>query len=174
MSLSNPQSSPPEEVELETKPTRIMHGLGSTPEYRAWYNMKSRCYTAKLPAYKNYGGRGIRVCDEWLHDFPQFLKDVGKRPSPKHSLDRINVNGNYEPSNCRWVTKDIQIRNTRVRPGHKTGHNGVGWDSKWGKWRARIHVDRKYIHLGYFNTMEEALACRKEGELKYWGEIYET
>ena len=89
------------------------HGMAYNPEYRAWASMRSRCNDKKLKCYKNYGGRGIVVCERWK-DFAAFYADMGQRPTPKHSLDRIDVNGNYEPSNCRWATLVEQARNKRV------------------------------------------------------------
>jgi hypothetical protein len=71
------------------------------PEYWAWKHMKCRCYNPKDKGYKNYGGRGIRVCDRWPKSFFNFLDDIGHRPLKTHSLDRINNDGNYEPKNCR-------------------------------------------------------------------------
>lgn len=95
--------------------TKYFNNEIKSKEYRAWHQMKTRCYNHKIKQYKNYGGRGIRVCDRWLGDdgFSNFLKDMGNRPSPKHSLDRFpNNDGNYEPNNCRWATKKQQARNT--------------------------------------------------------------
>lgn len=87
--------------------------FGASPEYKVWIGMKRRCYDASFKDYPNWGGRGIRVCERWNSSFANFLSDMGKRPSAKHSIDRIDSNGNYEPSNCRWVTPDIQGSNTR-------------------------------------------------------------
>lgn len=84
-----------------------------TKEYRAWESMKRRCLSPKAQSYRWYGKRGIRVCDEWLHDFPAFLKHIGRAPSPKHSIDRIESDGNYEPGNVRWATATEQSRNRR-------------------------------------------------------------
>jgi hypothetical protein len=81
-------------------------------EYGIWFNMLRRCEDHADRRYASYGGRGIRVCERW-HDFKSFLADIGRRPSPDYSLDRIDNDGNYEPSNCRWATRDQQIRNTR-------------------------------------------------------------
>jgi hypothetical protein len=82
-------------------------------EYRAWINMRSRCYTPSSTGYELYGGRGISVCADWNTSFAAFLRDMGHRPSPQHSLDRIDTNGNYEPENCRWATHKTQSRNVR-------------------------------------------------------------
>ena len=95
------------------------HGEGGygegkrTLEYNSWGSMKSRCNDANNPAYSRYGGRGITVCDRWRNSYEDFLADMGRRPTPQHSLDRINNNGNYEPGNCRWATQSEQCRNTR-------------------------------------------------------------
>lgn len=75
--------------------------------------MKNRCYNENTYKYPDYGGRGIIVCKRWVDSFANFIADMGKRPSKKHSLDRINVNGNYTPSNCRWATPKQQARNKR-------------------------------------------------------------
>jgi hypothetical protein len=85
-----------------------------TPEYRAWIEMRRRCTNPKRENFKHYGGRGIRVCERWMHSFQAFFADMGRRPSRFHSLDRENVNGHYEPGNCRWATQKTQIANRRV------------------------------------------------------------
>lgn len=82
-------------------------------EYVAWRNMKARCYRPEVKEYKNYGGRGIKICNRWLLSFESFYQDMGKKPTSKHSIDRIDVNGNYEPKNCRWATRKEQSRGLR-------------------------------------------------------------
>lgn len=82
-------------------------------EFQAWLDMKKRCYGATNPRYKDYGGRGIRVCHRWYFSFKNFLDDMGPKPSTKHSLDRIDNNSDYHPSNCRWATYTQQLRNQR-------------------------------------------------------------
>ena len=91
----------------------IVHGLSHTAEYAVYLGMKDRCYNVNEPAYKNYGGRGIIVCDRWRNSFKNFIADMGNRPSPKHTIDRINNDGDYCPENCRWVTRKVQNCNKR-------------------------------------------------------------
>jgi hypothetical protein len=85
----------------------------STAEYRIWCGMKRRCHNARSHAYKWYGERGIKVSERWRDDFSLFLTDMGRRPSDKHSIDRINNDGDYELGNCRWATATEQARNRR-------------------------------------------------------------
>ncbi len=91
----------------------ITHGKSYSQEYKIWSGMVKRCTDEKCKAFKDYGGRGITVCDEWLHDFPAFFAHVGPRPSPKHSINRINNDLGYAPGNVEWATGDEQARNTR-------------------------------------------------------------
>jgi hypothetical protein len=81
------------------------------PEYKTWIAMKTRCYNPNAAFYKYYGGKGIGVCDRWLNNFINFLNDMGRKPTPKHQIDRIDSNKNYEPANCRWVTAKTNSRN---------------------------------------------------------------
>lgn len=112
---------------INTVRANVVHGQsrndGTTSEYAAWQGMKTRCYNKNSKHYKDYGGRGISICDRWLQSFENFFEDMGKRPSNKHSLDRFpNNDGNYEPSNCRWATKMQQAAN--CRSNHWVEYNG--------------------------------------------------
>jgi hypothetical protein len=93
------------------KTTRLTHGKCKTKAYRSWKKMRDRCFNPNDTYYHNYGGRGINVCDRW-NDFQNFFDDMGERPENR-SLDRINNDGDYEPANCRWATKDQQEKNKR-------------------------------------------------------------
>lgn len=103
---------------VECRYKNIKHGnsrsSGKTPEYNAWQAMKRRCDGKNTKLFNYYGGRGIYVCERWLHSFDNFLLDMGEKPSIEHSLDRFpDTDGNYEPSNCRWATDEQQRRNKR-------------------------------------------------------------
>lgn len=92
------------------------HGKHRTPEYRAWNGMLYRCTNPRSKSFKDYGGRGIVVCERWRHSFENFYADMGQRPSKKHSIDRKDNDGNYEPGNCRWATRSAQNSNRRILP----------------------------------------------------------
>ena len=85
--------------------------IDRTKEYTAWVSMKQRCYNPNNIIYHRYGGRGIKICERWLNSFEAFYEDVGPAPSSEHSIDRIDNNGNYEPSNVKWSTQFEQAHN---------------------------------------------------------------
>lgn len=104
---------------MKGKRNRVIHGMCGTSEYKCYQNMIARCHNPKCPAYEGYGLLGITVCDHWRKSFMNFYKDVGKKPAPHYSLDRINVFGNYEPSNVRWATPSEQTNNRRISDKYK-------------------------------------------------------
>jgi hypothetical protein len=91
-----------------------LHGYTGTPEYRAWSGLKQRCLNPDNKNWEAWGGRGITVFPGWVHDFPAFLAHVGPRPGAGYSLDRIDVDGNYEPGNVRWANVGMQNNNRRT------------------------------------------------------------
>jgi len=88
------------------------HGMSESAEFKIWLQMHTRCTNPNAKGWEHYGGKGITICDRWKEDFTTFFKDMGPRPSPKHSIDRIRIDEGYSPENCRWATKKEQARNT--------------------------------------------------------------
>lgn len=93
---------------------RERHGMNKSPEHRAWVHMKQRCLNPRKKEFPHYGGRGITVFPGWVNSFIAFYTYIGPKPSPSHSLDRIDVDKGYEPGNVRWATQQEQVENTRV------------------------------------------------------------
>ena len=136
--------------------TTATHGLTKHRMYSIWRGMMERCYNMSKVEYKNYGGRCISVCERW-HNIENFIEDMVPSFEEGLTLDRINVDGNYEPDNCRWADKSTQTQNTRrLRSTNKSGYRGVSWDKRVCKWRVQIAVNNKVKHLGCFTTPEEA------------------
>jgi hypothetical protein len=101
------------------------HGLSKSPEYKAWRSMRLRCCvpTTRRYTWSRYGGRGIKVCDRWLESFENFYADMGPRPTPSHSLDRIDNDGPYSPENCRWA--DLKQQSNNKRNNQKFSYKGI-------------------------------------------------
>lgn len=135
-------------------------------EYRAWKAMKNRCYNPNYQHYHRYGGRGITVCDEWLNDFEKFFSDLGKAPTKKHQLDRIDNNKSYSPNNCRWVTPKENCNN-RSKYKSNTGYTGVFYRESKDRYESNICINRKYKHIGVYKNLKDAVIGRKEFIIKY-------
>jgi hypothetical protein len=116
-----------------------------SPEYRSWRGMKTRCLNTRDHMYPKYGGRGIGICDRWRDSFEAFLADMGPKPTPRHSIERIDNNGNYEPSNCRWATNTEQSRNRR-NTRHITHEGETMCISAWA-YKAGISVQTLHTRL---------------------------
>lgn len=132
------------------------HGRSKSSECRAWNEMKKRCLNQKSHAYGRYGGRGIKVCERWLHSFDNFYADMGPRPSPKHSIDRFPDNdGDYEPGNCRWATKLEQGNNKRNN--RVLTQNGLSMTV--AEWSRHISISEKTIYNRLYDgwSVERAL-----------------
>ena len=128
------------------------HGLSNHRLYHVWTNMMSRCYVATNKRYKNYGEKGITVCKEW-HNIENFIEDMDDSYQLGLSIDRIDNNKGYSKDNCRWTTRKIQSRNTRVlMSSNKSGYRGVHWHKTSKKWISQITVSSKTIYIGSFHT----------------------
>lgn len=148
-------------LEIHTK-----HKKTSTPEYRVWIYMKRRCENPRDPSFFRYGGRGIGVSESW-HSFENFLRDMGERPTPKHTIERIDNDAGYSKDNCKWATRLEQARNHGIRRDSTTGITGVH-KTKDGQFFARISMLTGAKYLGKFATREDAVEARKLAEKLYW------
>jgi AP2 domain len=139
------------------------------PLYSVWASMRDRCDNPHSKYYKDYGDRGIKVCERW-NDFTNFLADMGERPGPKFVIDRIDNNGHYEPGNIRWATPK-ESNNNRRPPKRKAGCSGVqGVSRHRNRWRARLKRNGKYIYVECFATVEAARAAYREALIRLRGE----
>lgn len=140
------------------------HGMMGHPLYTTWRSMMDRCYRKNCRGHKNYGARGIGVCENW-RDFSRFVADMGDKPSPEHSLDRIDNGLGYSASNCRWATRQEQNRNKRVYRANNTGHSGVvRITTKGGAIRYQVCLGKagKSHYLGRFQNIEDAVSAKTQ------------
>ena len=140
------------------------HGGWKKSSYNTWRAMIRRCNNPKDKDYPRYGGKGVSVCLEWL-DYANFAQCMGE-PQGDETLDRIDVYGNYEPSNCRWAGLTQQARNIRVRANSETGVTGVVLYKN--KYYAKITVKKKNYYSKVFHTIKEAAEAHKELERLHW------
>jgi hypothetical protein len=142
---------------------RRTHGMsqGKSPEYAVWQNIKTRCTNKKRREYKNYGGRGIVMSPRWITSFENFLADVGKRPSPKHTIDRIDNDRGYEPGNVRWATRTEQNQNKRN--SRLVTHDGV--TKTVAAWARDLGFTSDFLYYRLFNrgmSFENAISTPKQ------------
>lgn len=150
-------------LSLETsKKMFIQHGMYNTKIYRTWCDIRRRCYDPKNSRYHNYGGRGIKVCERWLENFENFYEDMGDKPGPEYSIDRIDVNGDYCKENCKWSTDKEQANN-------KTNNRYLIFNSEKltiTEFSKRINISqntiRKYLSLGW--TTEEISTKKRKNK----------
>lgn len=145
-------------------------GTGQTAEYRSWSGMKRRCTNPRGNSYQRYGARGVKVCERWRGDngYANFYEDMGPRPTPQHSIDRIDNDGDYTPENCRWATVEEQSNNRSTNAYHVID----------GERLTRIQISRRYNipHSTLFSRLESGMSieeaitpvnrCKKLNEVK--------
>ena len=137
------------------------HGKSKTSEYYAWDNMIQRCVNPNNPEYKNYGGRGISVCEEWRNSFELFLQDMGLKPKEKFSLDRIDNDKGYYKENCRWTNSFTQAINQREKPNYTTGIKNISYSKRDNLFCVSIGREGKRYRKS-FKNLEDAINWKEE------------
>ena len=139
----------------------MKHGGCEERLYRIWKGMKQRCYNINNPYYKNYGGRGITIFSDWVDNYAMFrswaFENGYSEGGDVLTIDRINNDLGYAPTNCRWITRFVQMQNTRLLIKTNTsGYRGVSFKKDRQKWKAYISINHKQKHLGYFDNKDVA------------------
>lgn len=146
---------------------KIVYSIKYRRIYKIWQGIRQRCNNPNDKEYEDYGGRGIRVCEEWDKSSEAFVRwALENGYADNLSIDRIDTNSGYSPENCRWATWTQQARNKRIEKINSTGVAGVSMDRR--KYRAIIYANNKKVDLGRHDTLEEAAEARRQGEIKYW------
>lgn len=147
------------------------HNLCKTQLFKVWVGIKQRCNNPNCSTYHNYGGKGIKVCDEWNKDFLSFYNwsinngyKEEKLPSGKnkYTIDRIDGKKDYTPDNCRWVTYNIQATNTSMLSTNSSGYKGISWNKRTQKWLCNISINNKTKRIGEYKTQKEAVYARNK------------
>lgn len=143
---------------------KTTHGMSQSPEYSSWRSMRKRCTDPNHVAFSSYGGRGIKVCPEWLKSFETFFCDMGPLPGLNFSIDRRDNDGDYTPTNCRWADKSTQQLNRGVSCNSKTGVTGV--IPRGDKWLASLAFRGKVLLYQTFENFDDAVKARDEAKDK--------
>lgn len=161
---------------LRKEATRLKtHGMSKTKAYETWCNMHSRCGYERNTRYKDYGGRGITVCQRWSGEngFINFISDMGE-PEIGQTIDRIDVDLGYNPANCRWADRSLQGFNKRLSKKNSSGKTGVKLSHRkndgTAMYTSQICKDKKQIHLVTTSDFDLAVFCREEAEVHFFGE----
>lgn len=142
------------------------YNASSHPLYKTWSEMIRRCKPTERQA-NYYYARGITVCDRWRGSFASFVEDMGPKPTPTHSIDRIDNNAGYYPDNCRWATKAEQQQNRGVFKNTQV-YNGVKWNNHLQRWEVSISIEGKTRNVARCRDLDEALSIRLSAEAEYW------
>lgn len=138
---------------------KIAHGLSRNKFYDIWRQMMARCNNTKSKNYRDYGGRGITVCEDWK-DITTFINWCEETFIENMSLDRKDNDRGYEPENCRWVDKTTQAINQRKKKNNTSGYIGVSFNKRNDKWTASIRINNKLYHIGSYDTLIAAAQAR--------------
>lgn len=122
---------------------KVTHNMSRSAERNRWNAMIQRCYNKNHPRYKDYGGRGVKVCDRWRYDFMKYYRDLYPAPGNNLTLDRIDIDGDYKLSNMRWTTHSQQNHNRRKPINNTSGAKGVSWYKPTQRWVAHIAINKK-------------------------------
>ena len=162
---------------VQTGKLKRTHGMSKTPLYNCWTRIKQRCTNENSQDYELYGGRGIKVCDNWMDSFEKFYDDMAPTYLKGLELERLDVNMDYSTTNCIWATEQVQAWNKRRSRNNTTGRSGVSLASRARKdgtipYTASISKDGIEYYLGTFECFEDAVTAREAAELKFYGEIH--
>lgn len=146
------------------------HGLSKHPLFKVWDSMKERCYNPNHKSHKDYGERGITVCDKWRYSFEEFYNDAILGYAKGLQLDRVKNDEGYAPENIRWVTAQQNNMNRRGSKNGSSKYKGVGWDNTRNSWRAWIKKDYKLKGLGYYGSEDDAALAYNEAAKELFGE----
>lgn len=150
--------------------TNLTHGMSGTPIYNAWLSMRRRCYLEGSTGYENYGARGIKVCDSWLESFENFYEDMGDIPYDGASIERKDVNKDYDLENCIWADKTTQCFNRRKFKNKTSSYVGVYYDKGRNKpWRTTLKKNGEVVFMGSYFTELEAAKAYDDAALEHYG-----